>query len=870
MTSIELTTPIETHSIKQQLDDYAQQQKDAFCTGGHVTELVLERSQFMDKMLLSLWQHYGFDNHPDLALIAVGGYGRAELHPLSDIDILFLSQTPLDDAISKQLSEFVTLLWDLRLDVGHSVRTLAECKKIADEDLTVATNLLESRLLCGHNDTYEQLVDHFESNTFWPSADFYAAKVNEQLTRHARYNDTAYNLEPDIKSTPGGLRDIHTLSWIARRHFGATSLREMSKYGFLTDAEFRELAECQDFLWRVRFALHLELRRYDNRLTFGHQSSVAELLQYQGEGNQGVERMMKDFYRTLQRVVELNKMLLQLFQQAILEDKQPKTSQILDDDFEIKGNVIEARKPALFQARPDTILDMFLHIASHSEVDGIAAPTLRQLRTARRRLNRFLIDIPEARDKFMALVRHPNALLRAFPLMHRHGVLAAYLPQWSQIVGQMQFDLFHVYTVDEHTMRLLKNLQKFSLEESRERHPVCCEVYPRLIKKDLLILAGIFHDIGKGRGGDHSEIGEEESYHFCIQHGLTRPEAKLVAWLVRHHLLMSVTAQRRDIYDQEVIAGFAEEVGDEEHLDYLICLTVADICATNKELWNSWKRTLIAELYYSTQKTLRRGLENPPDVRDRIKHNQQLASALLRKQDIAPRDIETLWQRFNSDYFLRHTHKQIAWHSQHLIEHDDLNKPLVLVSRKATRGGTEVFIHTRDKQSLFANVAAELDKKNLSIHDAQIMTSKDGFIMDTFMVLDPNGKAIPANRHDRIVEALTKTITTGSSTPKRHRPSRKLQHFDVETVVTFLPVKRTQRKTLMELVALDMPGLLAVIGKVFEQLNLNLHAAKITTIGERAEDFFTLTTSDGDTLNDSEQEELANLLRKEIEALGEQ
>nr|WP_086939081.1 bifunctional uridylyltransferase/uridylyl-removing protein GlnD [Thaumasiovibrio occultus] len=860
-------TPTQASTLKANLDTFSELQRQAFQQRQPITELVEQRSDFIDHMLCALWDEFKFSQHPDLALIAVGGYGRAELHPLSDIDILFLSQTKLDDDTAARVSEFITLLWDLKLDIGHSVRTLEECTAIADRDLTVATNLLEARQLIGNPDTFASLVAHFDAPQFWPSASFFRAKVDEQQTRHARYNDTAYNLEPDIKSTPGGLRDIHTLSWIARRHFGATSLREMSKYGFLTDAEFRELAECQDYLWRVRFALHLELRRYDNRLTFGHQSSVAEALHYHGEGNQGVERMMKDFYRTLGRVVELNKMLLQLFDQAILTPHRDSESIVIDDDFEFSNGLIDARKPALFQARPDTILDMFLHIATHSQIDGIAATTLRQLRTARRRLNVFLVDIPAAREKFMALVRHPNALSKALPLMHKYGVMATYLPQWSQIVGQMQFDLFHVYTVDEHTMRLLKNLNKFTLETSRERHPVCCEVYPRLPKKELLLLAGIFHDIGKGRGGDHSEIGEVEAYDFCVLHGLTRPEAKLVSWLVRHHLLLSVTAQRRDIYDPDVIAEFAEEVGDEEHLDYLVCLTVADICATNKDLWNSWKRTLLAELYYSTQKALRRGLENPPDVRDRIKHNQQMASALLRKRDITPRSIELLWQRFSSDYFLRHTHKQIAWHSQHLLAQEDPEQTLVLVSRKATRGGTEVFVYTQDKPGLFADIVAELDKKNLSIHDAQIMTSKDGYVMDTFMVLDPNGKSIPQNRHERIIQSLTDVINKGITLPKRHRPSRKLQHFDVPTQVTYLPVKRVQRKTLVELVALDTPGLLATVGRIIEQLGLNIHAAKITTIGERAEDFFTLTTADGDMLNEEEQAQLKARLIEDIEEI---
>ncbi len=444
----------------------------------------------------------------------------------------------------------------------------------------------------------------------------------------------------------------------------------------------------------------------------------------------------------------------------------------------------------------------------------------------------------------MELVRHPNALTRVFTLMHRHGVMSAYLPQWSQIVGQMQFDLFHVYTVDEHTIRLLKHINRFTKEKYRERHPICCEVLPRINKRELLIMAAIFHDIGKGRGGDHSEIGAEEVWQVCIDHGLSKPEANLVSWLVRNHLLMSVTAQRRDIYDPDVIREFASKVRDEERLDLLVCLTVADINATNPELWNSWKRTLLAELYYSTQRALRRGLENPPDVRDRIRHNQHLASALLRSQGFAAQEIDVLWHRFKADYFLRHTHKQIAWHSAHLLQHDK-NEPLVLVSKNATRGGTEIFVYSKDRVSLFARVVAALDKKNLSVHDAQIMTSKDGFALDTFVVLDPNGDAITPDRHDTVVNEVCNALKSdGPVKIVKRRAPRKLQHFTVKTKVDFLPTK-TGKRTLMELVALDMPGLLARVGAVFAKESVSVHAAKITTIGERAEDFFIVTHTDG-------------------------
>lgn len=850
--------------LKQELEKFSSDQSQEFLNHHPVTSLVLARAEYMDLLLNRLWQHFGFKDIYNISLVAVGGYGRGELHPLSDIDILILSNNKLPTALEAKISEFITLLWDLKLEVGHAVRTVNECAEIGKADLTVATNLQEARLLCGSEDTFQALKKVVLSDSFWPSETFYRAKIKEQRERHARYHDTTYNLEPDIKSTPGGLRDIHTLSWVARRHFGATSLLEMSRYGFLTDAEYRELVECQDFLWRVRFALHMELRRYDNRLTFAHQAQVAENLGYVGEGNRGVEMMMKEFYRTLRRVAELNKMLLKLFDQAIINGGATESAEILDADFQRRGSLIEARKPALFQARPETILDMFLHIANDSTIEGVSPPTLRQLRTARRRLNKFLHTIPAAREKFMALCRHPNALHKAFSLMHRLGVMAAYLPQWSQIVGQMQFDLFHAYTVDEHSIRLLKHINTFSDPENHAKHPICCDVYPRMQKKELLIIAAIFHDIGKGRGGDHSVIGEGEAYDFCIEHGLSKPEAKLVAWLVRHHLLMSVTAQRRDIYDPDVITEFAKKVRDEESLDYLVCLTVADICATNPELWNAWKRTLLAELYYSTQRALRRGLENPVDVRERIRHNQQMASAMLRKEGFAAREIEVLWQRFKADYFLRHTHTQIAWHCEHLLRMEDPTKPLVLISKKATRGGTEVFVYTKDQPALFATVVAELDRRNFNVHDAQIMTSKDGHVIDTFMVLDQHGEAIDESRHAAVIKHLTHVLEAGRPTKiKTRRTPNKLQHFNVKTKVDFLPTKG-KKHTLMEFVALDTPGLLAKVGRTFADLNINLHGAKITTIGERAEDLFILTSDAGGRLSEEQQDELRERLIEKL------
>ena len=510
---------------------------------------------------------------------------------------------------------------------------------------------------------------------------------------------------------------------------------------------------------------------------------------------------------------------------------------------------------------------MFLLIANDSTIEGVSPPTMRQLRTARRRLNRFLCEIPEARNKFMTLTQHPNALHNAFSVMHRLGVLSAYLPQWSQIVGQMQFDLFHAYTVDEHSIRLLKHINKFSDPENREKHPICCEVYPKINKKELLLIAAIFHDIAKGRGGDHSKLGSVDAYDFCIEHGLSKPEANLVSWLVKSHLLMSVTAQRRDIYDPDVITEFAQQVRDEERLDYLVCLTVADICATNPDLWNGWKRSLIADLYNATQRALRRGLENPPDLRDRIRHNQHLASAQLRSDGFNQGEIDRLWRRFKADYFLRHTQQQIAWHTSNLLQHNDIEKSLILISKNATRGGTEIFVYSKDQAHLFATVAAELDRRSIAIYDAQIMSSKDGYALDTFIVLDQNDDPIDEERQQLLIDQLYAVeLETQDTHIRTRRPPRQLQHFTVKTRMEFLPTK-TGKRTLMEFVALDTPGLLATVGATFARLGVNLHAAKITTIGERAEDLFILTSETGGRLDDEKQAELKIALIKNVDEL---
>jgi [protein-PII] uridylyltransferase len=822
-------------------------------------DLIKARAEFVDHILIKLWSQHHLDEY-QISLIAVGGYGRGELHPHSDVDILLLTQEKTDKDIEEKISSFITQLWDVRLDIGSSVRSVKECLKQAINDVTIATNLLEMRQITGNKALVQQLLPLLNEDVFWNSKKFFIAKRDEQKQRHQQYHGAAYTLEPNLKANPGGLRDIQTIAWVAKRHFSANSFDELVEHNYLTQNEFFELLECQDYLWRMRFALHFVADRSENRLLFDYQAAVASFMGFGNEGKKAVERMMKRFFRTIGRVVELNNMLLQHFEQAILKKHVNEKMISIDRDFYICDGLIKVHNPRLFM-RPVKIMAMFLTIAQNDSVKGIHSQTLRLMRNARRRLISGLVDYAECRRIFIDIIKHPKGLGLAFTLMHRHSILWAYLPAWKDIVGQMQFDLFHAYSVDEHSYRLIKNLYRFSQSEHNHQFPLCSKLVQRIRKPEVLTLAGIFHDIAKGRGGDHAKLGAIDALEFCKSHNINDHDGRMVSWLVKHHLLMSVTAQRRDISDEMVINEFGSIVRDEAHLDYLYCLTVADMRATNESLWNSWKANLLEDLYFATKKAFRRGLEKPVDIRAKIRENQQQALHLLIEiAGVDKKQLTALWGEFKTNYFLRYSPEQICWHCQHILNHDR-KKPLVLISPKPYRGGSQVFIFTKERADIFSATVDLLSLKKLSILDAKIITSKTGYTLNTFVVLDNHGKPLEDNyRANAIANALTKKLTL-----KKHIPapikeiSKKLKQFKFRTQVSFVKAPAKNR-TMLELVTLDHPGLLAQIAYIFQQQSLRIHSAKITTFGEKAEDVFTLSNISNDALSEQEQQKLTDKL----------
>ena len=845
----------------------------AFLEGEDAGRLTQRRAEVMDVLLKIIWARAGWTGDEELSLIAVGGYGRGELHPGSDVDLMILLRSDDDTPLQSRLSAFIQLLWDIKLKVGSSVRSLNECKQEASQDVTVATNIMETRLLAGDDRLFAEMSAQCNAAHIWPAARFFEAKLAEQQARHRRYGGTAYKLEPNIKEGPGGLRDIQTIGWVAKRHFGNDSLASLVDEGFLTNDEFTTLDDGQRFLWRVRWGLHRLAGRPEERLGFDYQRRLAEEFGYQdNEHHLAVEQFMRQYYRVVMDLSRLNGMLLQLFRETLIDTSHRPNITPINRRFQARNDYLEVTHNQVFIQQPSALLELFVILAENPDLRDIRASTIRLIRD-----NLHLIDDQFRNDianisLFMELVRQPRGVLHELRHMNRYGVLAAYIPAFKGIVGQAQFDMFHAYTVDEHTLFVVRNLRRLFLPEFAHEFPGCSGIANALPKPELLYLAGLFHDVGKGRGGDHSELGAVDALAFCSHHRLSSFDAHLVSWLVKNHLIFSAVAQRQDISDPEVINRFAIEVGDALHLDYLYLLTVSDVRATNPDMWNSWKEALFQDLYKHTLRALRRGLERPIEKRDRIEQVRSNARKLLTRQQLPDDDVNNWWQQLPQEYFLRFTPEEVAWHAQQVIGHQDQRRALSAVQQRTRRGGTEVFIYSADEQRPFVTTTSLLERIGLNVHDARIIGTSNGngngHRLYSFTVLEASGQPIDDSERiaeiDHIIASALQQGSDASDSVPHQKPSLRARAFNIPTQISF-DQQRKLAQTQLEIITADRPGLLARIGQILHDANLTIHDARIATYGAQVDDLFMITDHDQQPLDDARQETLRQRLQLQLD-----
>ncbi|MDC9725345.1 MAG: [protein-PII] uridylyltransferase [Gammaproteobacteria bacterium] len=821
--------------------------------------LVHQRSHFVDQVLQQLWQHHISPETP-VSLLAVGGYGRGELHPFSDIDLLII----LDESVSEQppsgLSDFLTQLWDIGLEIGHSVRTIKECRQQAETDITIATNLLETRLLCGDTSLFSDLQQLTVSHKTWDTRRFYLEKRQEQEQRHLKYNDTANNLEPNIKESPGGLRDIQIISWVARQHFDVNDLQGLKQKGFLSDSEYTTLESALRFLWRIRFALHIQAKRKEEKLMIDHQRELAIQLGYkETESRLAVEVFMKDYYLCARSIGQMNELLLQLFEENIILADEARDITPINSRFQIHNGYLETINSGIFAFYSHAMLELFLILQQHQKIKGVRADTIRQVYAHIHLINkRFRADIKN-RSLFMEIIRQPLGITHEFRRMNKYGVLGAYLPEFGQVVGQMQHDLFHIYTVDEHTLFLVRNLRRFSCEEYKDEFPLCSRVYYELPKTELLFIAGLYHDIAKGRGGDHGILGVVDATAFCKRHNLSEFDTSTITFLVRQHLTMSATAQKLDINDPDVIKAFAAKVKTVDRLNYLYLLTVADIRATNNNLWNGWRDSLLRQLYNATRQWLEQSDKAARSTAEKVKQRQKQAHQQLTFQSCSASQVDLIFQEYDNDYFLRHTTNQIVWQTTTRL-HSSQEKTLINSRPHDEQEDTlEIFIFTKDKPRLFAATTACLEQLQLNILDAKISGTSHGHTLNTYIVNGPT-------HEQNIITAKLREQLENLEKIKEYCPvltPRKMKLFETEVTLHFRANEQKNHTTL-ELGTHDRPGLLSMVAQVFLQCDIQLSNAKLATLGDQVEDIFFISKNDGQPLSKDEEAQLKQALTENL------
>ncbi|GGK07023.1 [protein-PII] uridylyltransferase [Luteimonas terricola] len=834
-----------------------------FDAGADAIRLAAERAAAIDAVVAEAWARC-IPHAAGLALFAVGGYGRGELFPQSDIDLLVLADGEPDAAAGAALARLFALLWDCGLPASHSVRSAEQCTEAAAGDLTIMTALLDARPIAAGKRACAALARAIAPDRAWPARDFFVAKAEEQERRHARFGDTSDNLEPNLKDGPGGLRDLQTLGWMARRAFGTHEMEPLVALGHVGADEAAALDRERRALGRLRYGLHLVAGRAEERLRFDHQKTLAARLGFADDArNLGVEQMMQGFYRSAAVVRRIGDRLQQRFEEHFDGAAVPEP---LDECFELRRGYLAARDHGWPHGDVGEVFALFAAWARLGELRGLHTHTARALAEALDELPSYTAATDVQRTAFLGLLRGPSPV-RGLERMARLGVLGRWIPAFAQVSGRMQFDLFHVYTVDQHTLAVLRNLASFATGESDERFSRAHGVYEDLRKPELLLLAGLFHDIAKGRGGDHSVLGAVDARAFCEAHRLGEADTALVEWLVLRHLLMSVTAQKQDIADPAVIHRFAGEVADRERLDYLYLLTCADIAGTSPKLWNAWKDRLLTDLRNATRLALRRGLEHPVAAAERIAETRDAAALLLAGQGIDAATARSLLDRFPAHSFLRARAEQIAWQASALHEAEDAEPARAVVKARLVAAGSpamEVFVHGADRDGLFAAIVVTLDRLGLAIQQARALDGPGGRVFDSFQVLpddiradcDPNAVA---RKLAAVLAGPLDRVRPAQRTQPRH-----LRHFRIVPEVEFTATG-DGAATILSLVSTDRPGLLADVAHVLRSQGLRVHDARIATFGARAEDVFRVTGDDKQPLGEAACARLRDALLARID-----
>ena len=830
--------------------------RSAYLKGRTPNWLLRAHARLIDRALQDLWRSHA--PSPRMALVATGGYGRGELFPSSDVDVLVLLGTEPSEPERERLEQLIGMFWDIGLEIGHSVRTVDACIESARADITVETSLLEARLLAGNAALFRRLSRAIEKSV--DPVTFLKAKILEQEQRHAKHRDTPFALEPNLKEAPGGLRDLQVIRWIALacgigRHWG-----DLASRGLLQHGEARRLTRCETMLRDLRIRLHYLAGRREDRIAFDYQDALATQCGYTAKlSRRASEQLMQDYYRNAKAITQLNAILLQNLRTRLAPgpDAAPR---LLNERFQARGTLLEARREDLFEREPHAILESFLLMQQHTDLRGMSAGTLRALWRARGRLDARLRRDPLARLLFVQILQQPRGIVHEFRRMNQYDVLGGYLPEFGRIVGQMQHDLYHVYTVDQHILMVLRNVRRFTMPEFAHEFPLCSQLMSGFERRWLLYVAALYHDIAKGRGGDHSLLGTVDAQRFCRRHGLTREDTDLVSFLVEHHLTMSSVAQKQDVDDPAVARAFAETVGNERRLVALYLLTVADIRGTSPKVWNGWKAKLLEDLFRLARRVL---AGETPALDTAVAEKQAEATRLLRLYALSDAVKERFWATLDTTYFLRHDAQEIAWQTRNLHYRVDTAIPVVRARLAPFGEGLQVMIYTPDRETLFARICGYFERAGFNIVEAKIHTTRNGYALDSFMVM---GKGPGAHYRDMmamIESELTAELQSQEPLrpPSSGRVSRRVRHFPVPPAVDVRPDERGAYHSL-NIVASDRPGLLYRVARQLAQYKLDLYSAKINTLGDRAEDVFLISgaaLADSKSILKLEQELLAEL-----------